>query len=150
MHSRKVKPRDSVCRHRLAYVDDFFVEMGNHHGHNSHKSEDAVSQGSNNGSRKSFRRHSSPVEAQEKPFEQMLPLERLAKVIIKWLALSYLLLWVNFECHLYIFECWHIYIVNHCLGFCINKLIVFVMKYTQCKCSVMSTIAYVFGLFLRV
>ncbi|XP_050302339.1 uncharacterized protein LOC126740391 isoform X2 [Anthonomus grandis grandis] len=59
--------------------------MGNHH---SHKSRDVSPNSSHNGSRKSIPRTSSgadiqdkPEKTNEKPFDQMLPIERLAKIL---------------------------------------------------------------------
>ncbi|KAL1501555.1 hypothetical protein ABEB36_006856 [Hypothenemus hampei] len=59
--------------------------MGNHHGHHSQKSDDtgSISGSSTSGShRKSSHRNSTTTDnSQEKPLEQMAPLERLAKIL---------------------------------------------------------------------
>ncbi|XP_066153756.1 uncharacterized protein [Euwallacea fornicatus] len=55
--------------------------MGNHHGHGSQKSDDTTSQGSSHESRKSIRRDTATSQILEKPFELMLPNERLAKIL---------------------------------------------------------------------
>ncbi|CAG9772337.1 unnamed protein product [Ceutorhynchus assimilis] len=56
--------------------------MGNHHGHHKSADNTPTSFGSaDNASRKSIPRNGSANDLQEKPLDQMLPVERLAKIL---------------------------------------------------------------------